>query len=504
MILIHPPVAKPCEPPAGIARLAGFLRGHGHDCTLIDADLEAFFSLLDRPLDVADTWSKRARKNLDRNLAALRTPELYASPDRYQRAVADINRVVEMAGQQNNCTLSLANFQENDLSPLASRDLLHAFAYPEKNIYFSYFSTRLDTVLADRPDSHVGISVNYLSQAPASFAMAGYLKRHHPDVAVIMGGGLITSWCANPRWKNPFTGYIDQLIAGPGEDALLRILGGSMQHHCPPSYDGLALDRYLAPGLILPYAASSGCYWKKCSFCPEKAENNPYLPIPPRQVLADLTQLVKRTRPTLIHFLDNAISPALLHRIAENPPGVDWYGFARASAELADPRFCRNLKKSGCRMLKLGLESGDQGVLDALDKGIDLALVSRVLAALNEAGIATYVYLLFGTPAESPESARNTLDFTVRHSREIGYLNLAIFNMPLAAAEASTLAVRKADANDLSLYTDFIHPRGWNRKEVRRFLDQEFKRHPAISEIIRRDPPLFTSNHAPFFPLYPR
>jgi hypothetical protein len=29
MLLIYPPAAKPCEPPAGIAHLAGALRGNG-------------------------------------------------------------------------------------------------------------------------------------------------------------------------------------------------------------------------------------------------------------------------------------------------------------------------------------------------------------------------------------------------------------------------------------------------------------------------------------------
>ena len=52
---------------------------------------------------------------------------------------------------------------------------------------------------------------------------------------------------------------------------------------------------------------------------------------------------------------------------------------------------------------------------------------------------------------------------------------------------------------DLSLYTDFDHPKGWSRSFIRQFLDKEFKRHPALAPILRRDPPVFTSNHAPFF-----
>jgi hypothetical protein len=118
---------------------------------------------------------------------------------------------------------------------------------------------------------------------------------------------------------------------------------------------------------------------------------------------------------------------------------------------------------------------------------------------LRQAGIATYVYLLFGTPAETIESARTTLDFTAAHADAIGFLNLAIFNMPVGSSEAQRLRTRRFYEGDLSLYTDFEHPAGWDRRQVRKFLDQEFRRHPAISAILSNDPPFFTSNHAPFF-----
>ncbi len=52
---------------------------------------------------------------------------------------------------------------------------------------------------------------------------------------------------------------------------------------------------------------------------------------------------------------------------------------------------------------------------------------------------------------------------------------------------------------DLSLYSDFKHPEGWDRPLVRHFLDRVFKKHPDVSAILKRVPPIFTSNHAPFF-----
>jgi radical SAM superfamily enzyme YgiQ (UPF0313 family) len=200
-----------------------------------------------------------------------------------------------------------------------------------------------------------------------------------------------------------------------------------------------------------------------------------------------------------VHLLDNAVSPSVMEALGDTHPGIPWYGFVRFHEQLADPDFCRRLRQSGCVLLKLGLESGSQQVLDAMHKGIDLNLVEQVLSALRQAGIATYVYLLFGTPAESITEARQTLDFTLRHHQAITFLNLAIFNMPMGSPEALELAGATFSSGDLSLYCDFPHPRGWDRRSIRTFLDREFKRQPQISSILRRDPPLFTSNHAAFF-----
>ncbi len=137
-----------------------------------------------------------------------------------------------------------------------------------------------------------------------------------------------------------------------------------------------------------------------------------------------------------------------------------------------------------------------------MDKGINLELVEQSLAALRGAGIATYVYLLFGTPAETLHESQQTLDFTVRNAEAIHFLNLAVFNLPRNSEERHELQIHDFSVGDLGLYADFIHPQGWNRKAVRRFLNDEFKAHPVIRPILQRDPPFFTSNHAPLMTAY--
>ncbi len=500
ILLINPPVVKPSEPPAGIAQLAGALRFHGVVCTVLDANVEGLLYLAGKTPATRDTWTKRAIRSRSEHLDALRTGKAFENIDRYKRAVADINRVLQVNAGVPGIRLGLANYQDNGLTPLRSGDLIRAFECPERSPFFSYFRERLPAILDATRSGTVGVSLNYPSQALTAFAMMGYLKTICPGITIILGGGLITSWMKSPAWSDPFRGMVEACVAAAGEGPLLSLLGKEPAcGRCAPDYEGFPASDYLSPGFVLPYSASRGCYWHRCSFCPERAEGNAYEPVRPGQAAAELQELVKKTAPVLVHLLDNAVSPALLRSLVQNPPGAPWYGFARISDELTDPDFCRSLKEAGCVMLKLGLESGSQKVLDAMQKGIDLGMAETVLENLRGVGIATYIYLLFGTPTEGPADARQTLDFAVRHRDGIGFLNLAIFNLPAYGPDAEAYGGDPFYEGDLTLYRQFSHPRGWDRGQVRQFLDREFKRHPAIAEILRRDPPLFSSNHAPFF-----
>ncbi len=499
MLIIHPPLTKPCEPPAALAYLSASLAAHGHSCTILDMNIEGLHYLFNTAESVEDTWSKRAFKHLKQNIAALQAEETYQNADRYRRAVADINRVLEVAGKSHGLQLSLANYQDDSKSPLKSEDLRRAGQEHESNIFFPYFSNRLEELLENDDSGYIGFSLNYLSQALCTFAMTGYLRAHHPELKIILGGGLVTTWLSRREWNNPFSGMVDHFIGGRGEGPLLALLGTEQKpSHVRPAYDNLRENPYLSPGFILPYSSSFGCFWKKCSFCPETSEDNPYQQVASEITIADLRTLTTATAPVLIHLLDNAVSPATLKALTNKPPTVPWYGFARIERLLADREFCHRLKDSGCRMLKLGLESGDQKVLNSMRKGIDLTLAAQVLENLHDAGIATYVYLLFGTPSEGRKEAERTLGFVEDHCRAISFLNLAIFNLPVMSQEVSRLEVADFYEGDLSIYRSFVHPKGWNRGEVRRFLDSTFKRSDKIGGILRQDPPFFTSNHAPF------
>ncbi len=498
ILLINPPLVKPSEPPPGLARLYGTLGAHGIGCEVIDANIEGVLHLLGKGSLERDSWTMRAVRNRARNLELIRESRSRLNRDRYKRAVSDLNRLLgkSAAGQ---ARLTLSNYQDPGLSPVRSADLLRAAEKYESNPFHDYFSQRISRAIELKSPGVVGISLNFLSQALTAFSMMGFIKAHYPGMRVVLGGGLVTSWVRGPDWRRPFDGLADSVVSGPGERALLGLAGVEWSGERPYSYAPFHWGHYLSPGRILPYSASSGCWWNRCAFCPEKAEGTRYDPASPKEAVREVRRLCSTHRPDLIHFVDSAMSPALLSRLSENPPGAPWYGFVRMTRRLAEEEFCRALKASGCVMLKLGVESGAQSVLDAEGKGMELGLASKILHTLKKCGIGTYVHLLFGSPSESEAEARKTLDFTVRHASCIDFLNLAVFNMPVNSVEAKSLGTSPHYEGDLSLYTGFRHPKGWDRLKVRRFLESEFKKRPAIAEILSREPPLFTSNHAPFF-----
>ena len=290
-----------------------------------------------------------------------------------------------------------------------------------------------------------------------------------------------------------------EIQGGPGEEGIVAFAGRPWRGHGLADPEDLFKLPYIAPGPILPYAASSGCSWKRCTFCNECWENNPFNEEGASTVVRNLRMLTEKHEPALIHITDSEISLTLMQNLIKNPPGAPWYSFSRFFPVLTDPDFCHHLARSGCRMLCLGLESGDQKVLNALKKGIRLDQVRIILRNLKEAGIGTFVYVMFGTAVETRDAAIRTRDFVLEQKQYIDFINAAVFSMPIMSRELEDLESRNFYEGEMSLYKDFTHPLGFGRRQVRDFMTRDFQGIPEIRAILKRTPPVFTSSHAPFF-----
>ena len=528
LLLIHPPAARAAEPPLGTAVLLSHLRREGATAEAIDSNLEAHLYLLDgeRLAGVAGpaptTTLHRAVRNVPRALSFLRSPEAGRSISRYTAAARHLNTALSAyRGVSARERWTLGDYVHGDLSEFSSMDLALAAAGEAGTVFSGYFRDALLPRVARMRPRGVAISVNYRHQILPAFELAGMLRRLLPGVPVYGGGGMFTSWRRSLRGMGlPFLPF-DRVGFGPGESALAAVARGAATAGAPFFEDGEAVEflpdfgfaplrEYLSPEPVLPVAATRGCYWRRCRFCPEAvAPIHPYRATDAGAFPALLRELSDRYGVRRFHLTDNAIPVAVLRSLADARGvlrGHSWHGFARFEPELLDREFASSLAAAGCSMLQLGLESGSQALLDRMGKGTRVADASTILSNLARAGIAAYVYVMLGAPGETEADAERTRSFLAEHAGEIGFLNLSILNLPREAswpgfAEGS--APRAGGFHDeggpLRLYRRVPASDGWGRAQARRFLQQRILDDPAIRAIAARTPPWFGDSHAVFF-----
>lgn len=90
---------------------------------------------------------------------------------------------------------------------------------------------------------------------------------------------------------------------------------------------------------------------------------------------------------------------------------LDLAWIANARVDMVDLETMRLMKAAGCHMLKFGVESGVQEILDAIRKGITLDQTRQAFAWAREAGLDTHAHVMIGCPGETVETARRTIRF---------------------------------------------------------------------------------------------
>jgi anaerobic magnesium-protoporphyrin IX monomethyl ester cyclase len=88
----------------------------------------------------------------------------------------------------------------------------------------------------------------------------------------------------------------------------------------------------------------------------------------------------------------------------------------QSRADLMSETTVQNLKAAGCAEVWMGVESGSQAVLNAMDKGLTLSSVRAARRLLKEAGIRACYFLQFGYPGETWAELQETIGF-VRETR---------------------------------------------------------------------------------------
>ena len=343
----------------------------------------------------------------------------------------------------------------------------------------------IDDITAELMQAHrpelVGLTLPFPGNVYAAFRIAQLIKKQNPSLPIVMGGGYINTELRSLSDPRIFD-YTDFITLDHGERPLLKIIEHlenpgtrnptprlertffrknnrvcfSPEHQSSrptslipsspvtPQFSGLPLDRYFSL-IELPnpmhkiwscgrwnkLTLAHGCYWHRCAFCDTRLDYiQRYRPTPPDLLIAQIEEIIRQTGQTGFHFVDEAMPPALLRKLAQQLLNrnlkITWWGNIRFDNAFT-PELAALLAKSGCIAVTGGLEAATDRLLALLDKGFNLGQVTRVTHALSEAGILVHAYLMYGCPSQTVQDTVDSLEY-VRQLFESGGIHSAYWH----------------------------------------------------------------------------
>lgn len=381
--------------------------------------------------------------------------------------------------------------------PIDASQAIHAGALDRHfNMFRSLFQTWvIPHIQYEQPDV-VGISLTSADQVSAGFTLAALIKEAGIDTHIVLGGKMIACWRDQLPGATALWEFFDSAILWEGEVALLRLVealdSGSDLSGVPnlmyrdkgqirvneakepepvdtlpiPDFDGLPLDRYLAPTRVLPVWASRGCYWGRCAFCNVGyGESKRFAEQCAERVAQEMLSLAERYGTQHFFFADEALSPRMLKslsaRLIAAGADLNWCCCARFEPGITAETLTQ-MRQAGCRMVLYGLESGSQRVLDRMDKGTKLATAERILRQGARAGIWNHIFFFFGFPGETEQDARETIRFFRANRHIVHSVCTGTFLLERHAAVAAdpgrygvSRLIPPAPERDLAYYYDY-------------------------------------------------
>lgn len=284
----------------------------------------------------------------------------------------------------------------------------------------------------------LGLSLMGPRQLPAALALAEVFKTENPAGRVVMGGVFPSG---NAELLIGDSGHlVDHVVVGDGEKPLLDIVsgasrtdrilrGGKTNALSASSTDPGALpyDMYThqarslyklgVEGYVYQFLMGRGCP-RTCSYCGVH-EGGRVIMRPADEATAAIIDAATSTGAAAFSLICNQVNPSraylksFLDALEASPRRVAWGAYAWPGAlTLEDTRRMRDL---GCVLLRFGVETASQRILDSMGKSLSAVEVQSVIRATHDAGIWTHANFIAGYPHEREEDLAATQAFIQRN-----------------------------------------------------------------------------------------
>ncbi|MHC4771688.1 MAG: B12-binding domain-containing radical SAM protein [Planctomycetota bacterium] len=181
---------------------------------------------------------------------------------------------------------------------------------------------------------------------------------------------------------------------------------------------------------------SRGCVYD-CVFCNKNCFGRTFRVKSPERVVQDFQRVIDQGFKE-IYLADDGFTTNMTRAkkvcdlLIENNIKIDWCTLNGIRADRVDLELLKKMKQAGCYRIYLGVESGNQGVLDRIKKGTKLEYLENAVTWGKQAGLEVVGYFMLGLPGDTEETMQQTIDFAKKLDLDLAKASVTI---PLPATE---------------------------------------------------------------------
>jgi len=132
----------------------------------------------------------------------------------------------------------------------------------------------------------------------------------------------------------------------------------------------------------------------------------------PLRAIKEIKKVVKDNRPDFLQFYDDTftLNEKWLDSFLSKYKKINIPFFCNVRVETCTKRIFSKLKKAGCRLVLIGLESGDYDLRkNVLNRPMTNIQLIDAFRWAKESGLQTFAFVMIGFPGETPKKFMNTL-----------------------------------------------------------------------------------------------
>lgn len=188
---------------------------------------------------------------------------------------------------------------------------------------------------------------------------------------------------------------------------------------------------------------SRGCPFQ-CAYCSTKVYNGKiYRTRSPDNIKKEFENLKSQGFDDVFFFDDLFVfNKKRILEICEKIKELKMSWRCESRVDTVDREMLEKMKEAGCYQIQIGVESGNQIMLDKMKKGTKVEQIKQMFKWCNELGIETVAYMILGYPGETRESALESINLM----KEIkpNFLSFNVFN-PIPGSDIYESMKKKID-----------------------------------------------------------